>query len=91
MKDKLARISVQVQPNSKKNEIVKFEDSVLKVKISAPPVEGKANKELIGFISDLLKISKGSITVEKGLKSKRKGIVVEGLTQDEVSSRLSSL
>jgi len=91
MKDKRARIAVQVQPNSRKNEIASFEDGVLKVKISAPPVKGKANRELIEFLSDILNISKGSIIIEKGLTSKRKGIVIEGLTQDEVSNRLSSL
>jgi len=64
MKDKRARIAVQVQPNSRKNEIASFEDGVLKVKISAPPVKGKANRELIEFLSDILNISKGSIIIE---------------------------
>ena len=91
MKINCAQIAVQVQPNSRKNEVVSFEDGVLKVKIAALPVKGKANKELIDFLSSILKISKGSIVIEKGLTSKRKGIAVEGLTQDEVTSRLSSL
>lgn len=91
MKDLRARITVQVQPNARKNEIVDFKDGVLKVKISAPPVKGKANKELIGFLSDRFEISKSSITIEKGLTSKRKGLIIEGLSQDEVSNRMTSL
>lgn len=91
MKDNRARIAVQVQPNSRKNEIVNFEAGILKVKISAPPVKGKANRELIEFLSDIFVVSKGSIIIEKGMTSKLKEIVIEGLTQDEVSNRLSSL
>ena len=91
MKKNSTRIVVQVQPNSRKNEIIKFEDGVLKLKISAPPVKGKANKELIVFLSDLLEVGKRNITIEKGLTSKRKGLVIEGLTLDEITSRIYRL
>ena len=83
------RITVHVQPNARRNEVLGFEDGVLRVKIAAPPVKGKANKELIEFISQLLGVSKSSVTVEKGATSKNKVIGVSGLSQDEVETRLA--
>ncbi|MFW6125814.1 MAG: DUF167 domain-containing protein [Chloroflexota bacterium] len=81
---------MQVQPNAGRNEVVGFEEDVLRVKIAAPPVKGKANRELIGFLSKLLGVSKGSITIEKGATTRRKVIAVDGLSQDEVHSRLAA-
>lgn len=68
--------------------MVGFEDGVLRVKIAAPPVKGKANRELVGFLSKLLGVSKGSITIEKGATSRRKLIAIEGLSQAEALRRL---
>ena len=83
-------ITVQVQPGARRNEALGFEDGVLKVKIAAPPVKGRANKELIAFLSQLLNVSKGSITLEKGAASRRKLIGVSGLSQAEVAKRLAA-
>jgi len=87
---KETNITVQVQPNARCNEVLGFEDGVLKVKIAAPPVKGRANRELIEFLSQLLKVSRGSITLEKGAASRRKVIGVSGLSQAEVSKRLAA-
>ncbi len=83
-------ITVQVQPSARRNGVLGFEDGVLKVKIAAPPVKGRANKELIAFLSQLLKVSKGSITLEKGATSRRKVIGISGLSQAEVWKRLAA-
>ena len=82
-------VTIHVQPNASRNEVVGFEDGVLRVKIAAPPVKGKANRELIAFLSKLLGISKSSITIEKGLTSRRKVINIEGLSQAEAIKRLT--
>jgi len=79
---------MQIQPNARRNEVLGFEYGVLRVKIAAPPVKGKANRELIDFLSKLLGVSKGSITIEKGLTSRRKLVMIEGLSQAEVTKRL---
>ena len=86
--DETTSVSIVVQPNAKRNEVLGFEESVLHVKIAAPPVKGKANRELIAFLSKLLGISKSSITIEKGHISRRKVIAIEGLSQAEVTKRL---
>ena len=79
------RIAVRVQPNAGQNQVLGFKDGVLYVRIAAPPVKGKANHELIGFLSDILGVSKSSLTIEKGMTGKRKVIVISGLTQDQVT------
>lgn len=81
MKEERATIVVQVQPNASQNKVTRFENGVLYLRIAAPPVKGKANRELIKFLSAILRVSKGSITIEKGLTSRRKVIVIKGLTQ----------
>jgi len=84
-----ARIVVKVQPNATQNEVVRFADGVLYVKVAAPPVRGKANTELINLLSRELRVAKSSIRIEKGVTSRRKLIVVEGVSQVYVVNRLS--
>jgi len=86
-----AKITVHVQPNARRNEVVGFEDGVLRVKIAAPPVKGRANRELIEFLSQLLGVSKGSVTIEKGATSRSKVIGVSGLSQDDILNRLAAV
>jgi hypothetical protein len=83
-----AKISLRVSPNAARNEVVGFTDGVLRVKIVAPPVEGKANKELIAFLSQKLGVSKGSLTIIKGHTSRNKVIAIDGLSQEQVLRRL---
>ena len=79
-----ARIVARVQPNARQNQVLGFKDGVLCVKIAAPPIKGKANQELIKFLSDILGVNKSNLTIEKGLTGKRKVIGISGLTQDQV-------
>jgi len=82
-KEKL-RISVHVNPNAGQNKVVGFQDGLLKVMIAAPPIKGKANQELLRFLSDLLGISKSNLAIEKGETSKKKTVAISGLSQSEV-------
>ena len=84
-----ARIVVKVQPNATRDEVVRFVDDVLYVKVAAPPVRGKANAELINLLSRELRVAKSSIRIEKGLTSRKKLIRVEGVSQAYVVDRLS--
>ncbi|OGO36137.1 MAG: YggU family protein [Chloroflexi bacterium RBG_16_57_8] len=79
-----ARIRVHVHPNASRNQIVGFRDDVLHVKIAAPPVEGKANQELVGFLSGLLGVGKSSVTIERGAIGRRKTVAVSGLERGYV-------
>jgi len=85
-----SRITIQVQPKSGRNKITRFEEGVVYIKIAAPPVKGKANQELIKYLSDILEVSKSSIIIEKGATGKRKLVSIQGLTQSEVSELFES-
>jgi len=82
-------ISVRVSPNSTRNEVVGFNDGVWQVKVSAPPIKGKANKELIAFLSKILGVGRSSLSIIKGHTSRNKLMAIDGLTQAEVMKRLT--
>lgn len=77
-----------VQPGASHNRLVTYKDGMWHIKIAAPPVEGRANLELIHFLSDLLGVSRSQLTIEKGLTSKYKIIVISGLTPEQVTTLL---
>lgn len=72
--------NIKISPNSKKNEIIN-EGDFTKIKITAQPIDGKANKALIEFLSKNFKIPKTSIKILKGETSKEKTVLFE--TKDE--------
>jgi len=82
-------LSLHVYPNAARNELAGFSEGVLGVKVSAPPVKGKANKELIAFLAQKLGLSKGDLTIIKGHTSRNKVMAIAGLTQEEIARRLS--
>ncbi len=84
-----SKLSIKVIPNSSKNEIVGLKDGVWKLKIAAPPDKGKANKELIDFLSERLGLRKADLNLIKGQASHNKLIVIDGLTEEEISRRLA--
>lgn len=83
-------ITVRVYPNATKNEVVGFSDGVWQVRVAAPPIKGKANKELISFLSKVLGVGRSSLSITKGHTTRSKLIAVDGLTQEELMKRLSS-
>jgi len=82
------KISLVVYPNAAKNEVAGFAEGVLRVKVSAPPVKGKANKELITFLSQCLGVGKDRLSIIKGHTTRNKVIAVDGLNQEEILKRL---
>ncbi len=90
MSESEVRISLRVYPNAARSEVVSFTDGVLRVRVAAPPVKGKANRELIAFLSKTLAVGKGALTIVKGHTSRSKVITIDGLSQEDVIKRLSS-
>ena len=78
-------VNIKISPNSKKNEIIN-EGEFSKVKITAQPIDGKANKALIEYLSKNFKIPKTSIKILKGETSKEKTILF--CTQDQEKTSL---
>jgi TIGR00251 family protein len=77
-------ITLKISPNASKNEIIKSEEG-LKVKITAQPIDGKANKALIEYLSKQLKIPKSSIEILKGETSKEKTLLIKVFDEQKVS------
>lgn len=78
-----------MHPNAARNELAGFSEGVLRVRVAAPPVKGKANKELIAFLAQKLGLNKGDLTILKGHTSRNKVISIVGLTREELNQRLS--
>jgi uncharacterized protein len=81
-------LNIQVHPKAARNSVVRNENSVWHLKIAAPPVEGKANKELIEYLSNILDTGKSRLSIEKGETSHRKVVLVAGLSIEQVEERL---
>lgn len=76
------RFNIKVIPNASKCEIAGTVDGNLKIKLNVPPIEGKANKKCIEFISDILRIPKTKISIVSGEKSKSKTLIIYGNPDD---------
>lgn len=74
---------VKVKPNSKLLKIVEEEDGSLTVHLKSPPIDGKANEELIKVLADKYDVSKSRITIKSGLTSRQKLIEIEGVGSGE--------
>jgi uncharacterized protein len=85
-----AGFAVKVHPRAKRDAITGEIDGALKLALTAPPVEGKANEACIEFLAKLLKVPRSSITIAAGQNSRNKVIRVAGLSAVEVRKRLRS-
>jgi len=84
-------IKVRVLPKSSRTEIIGIEDDTYKVKLTAPPVEGKANKALIELLARRLGIGKGRVEIVSGGRSRLKTVRIYGLSSEEVTSFMRDL
>jgi uncharacterized protein (TIGR00251 family) len=84
------RLAVQITPNAKKTEVTGVLDDVLKLRLQAQPIEGKANEALVKFIAKTLDVPRTAVTITHGQTNKRKLIEVSSgtLTPEEVERRL---
>jgi uncharacterized protein len=79
--------AVKLHPRARKNAITGELGDALKLSLTAPPVEGKANAACIEFLANLLKVPRSSVTITSGLSSRRKVIRVSGISAGEVRKR----
>jgi len=78
------RFSVRLQPRSSRNEIIGVQGVSLKVRVTAPPVEGMANEALIDLLSHSLRTSRRNVCIVSGLSSRTKMIEVRGVDLESV-------
>jgi len=90
MTDAVLMLNVRVQPSAKKDEISGWmEDGTLKVRVRGKPVEGKANESLIQFLSKALGVSKSSIEIVAGDKSRNKRLKISGIDKTAIDHFLA--
>lgn len=83
------RIAVHVQPNASRSEVSAEIDGALKIRLSAPPVDGKANEALERFIADRLGVARRVVSVSHGHTSRQKLLEVQAdLGVEEAKQRL---
>jgi len=80
--------AIKVHPRARKNSITGQLGDVLKVSLTSPPIDGRANQACIEFFAKLLKVPRSSVTIASGQSSRNKVVRVAGLTADEVRQRL---
>ena len=85
-----ATLSVRVTPRSGKEGIAGFEEGVVRVRLNAPPVEGKANEALARFLAKALGVPKGRVTLVAGGRGRNKIVRVEGMTTEAALALLTS-
>ena len=81
-------ISVRVHPGAKRNAITGTHDGALKISLTTPPTDGRANQALIAFLAERLNIPRTSIALLTGATSRSKTLRLTGITVDEADQQL---
>jgi uncharacterized protein (TIGR00251 family) len=84
------RLHLLVVPGAAANSLGRAADGSLRVRVAAPAREGKANRELVRYLADLLGLPKTAVRVDRGEGARHKVIVVSGLDPDAVRQRLEA-
>ena len=75
-------LTLHIQPGAKKTEVAGLHGDALKIRLAAPPVDGKANAALIDFVADRLGLAKSAVTLKSGQASRRKIIEINAALYD---------
>jgi uncharacterized protein (TIGR00251 family) len=87
-KNRQTSIALYIQPKASKNRFCGLHGEEMKLAVTAPPVDGKANKAVIQFMAGFLGVARSAITIKRGLQSRHKQLVVEGISCDEVRIKI---
>jgi len=79
---------ITVQPRGSKNEIAGLQGDAMKIRLTAPPVEGAANKMCVEFLAKSLKVRKSVVEIIRGRTSRSKKVLVRSATRKEIESLL---
>jgi uncharacterized protein (TIGR00251 family) len=80
--------AVKVHPRARKNAITGVVGEALKLALTAPPVDGRANAAVTEFFADLFEIPRSSVTIASGATSRNKVVRIAGITSQAVEQRL---
>lgn len=83
-------LSVRLTPRAAREQVTLLDDGSLAVRVSAPPVDGRANAALERAVAGALRIAPSRVAVVRGARSREKAVRVEGLAEAQVRERLSA-
>jgi uncharacterized protein len=81
-------LQLHIQPGASKTELAGQHGDALKIRITSPPSEGRANQELIRYLSGILGVPRARVTLVRGGTSRRKVVSVQGITLEDAARRL---
>jgi len=82
--------AIKVVPRASRSQVEGWHGDALKVRLQAPPVEGKANSALVALLAEVLGIGKGQVEIISGETSRTKRVRVKGLSADQLTMRLGT-
>jgi len=83
-------ITVRLTPRSARDELIGWQDGALRVRLRAPPVDGKANEALRRLLAERLGVAQSAVQLVSGETSRMKRLRIEGLTEAEVRERIGA-
>ena len=83
-----ATLAVRIQPRASKNGVSRMEDGSLKIRLTAPPVDGAANEALVKFLSDALSVTRSQVEIVSGHTGRQKIIRISGIDRADVEQLL---
>ena len=82
-------LSIRIQPRASKNEITRMENGGLKIRLTAPPVDGAANEALIRFLADTLSVTRSQVEIVSGHTSRDKIVRISGVGKADAERLLN--
>lgn len=90
-KDGRVLLRVYVQPRASRSRFVGLHGNAMKLAITAPPVDGKANAAVIKFLVSFLNVKKKDLEIKHGLQSRNKSVLIAGLNAHEIRSKIKAV
>lgn len=84
----MARLKVRVTPRGSKEEVIGWREGSLAIKLTAPPVEGAANKACVDFLAKVFGVKRSQVSLVSGDKSREKIFEIDGLDEAEIKARV---
>ncbi len=89
-REESCKIKVRVQPKASRNQVDGFEDGTLRLRVTAPPADGKANTGVIALLAKTLGVSKSRLEIVRGHSSRNKVVAIDTLSEQEVHRRIEA-
>ena len=84
-------LRLHVQPRAAANGLAGVHGDMLKIRLTTPPIDGKANKAVIAYLAKLFRLPKSAFVIKSGQQSRNKTVVIKGADQQQVRSELGTL